>query len=204
MEPVACTARTASQHAAGVTHWQRCGSPGRSLPAICGQHGSGTAIAELAVAASPSASSASRTQVDVRRQRRNMTRGLEPPGRFVNEPPNCARLIAHGSLELTVFNRGWQRLRRQFAKDGVRPLTLHSARHTWATLALRAGKSIRWIAEQLGHSDPAITLRIYAHVLPDEGEDLGFLDFGTGRSTSGSMTTGQVGALVELRGKGGE
>ncbi len=42
--------------------------------------------------------------------------------------------------------------------------------------------------EQLGHSDPAITLRIYAHVLPDEGEDLGFLDFGTGRSTSSTGT----------------
>ncbi len=78
----------------------------------------------------------------------------------------------------TVFNRGWQRIRRDFAKHGIRPLTLHSARHTWATLALRAGKSIRWIADQLGHSDPALTLRIYAHVLPDEGEDLGFLDFG--------------------------
>ena len=29
-------------------------------------------------------------------------------------------------------------------------------------------------SEQLDHSDPAITLRIYA---PDEREDLGFLDF---------------------------
>ena len=78
----------------------------------------------------------------------------------------------------------WQRLRRHFAKPGNRPLTLHSARHTWATLALRAGKSIRWIAEQLGHSDPAIPLRIYAHVLPDEGQDLAFLDFGRARRTS--------------------
>jgi hypothetical protein len=42
---------------------------------------------------------------------------------------------------------------------------------------LRAQKSIKWVAEQLGHSDPAITLRIYAHVLPDEGEDLGLLEF---------------------------
>jgi hypothetical protein len=87
----------------------------------------------------------------------------------------------------TVFNRGWQRLRRNFAKPGNRPLTLHSARHTWATLALRANKSIRWIAGQLGHSDPAITLRIYAHVLPDEGEALGFLDFDAGCSTSNSI-----------------
>ncbi len=59
------------------------------------------------------------------------------------------------------------------------------------------------IAEQLGHSDPAITLRIYAHVLPDEGEDLGFLDFGAGCSTSTSMATGEAGALVKLRGNSG-
>ncbi len=60
------------------------------------------------------------------------------------------------------------------------------------------------LADQLGHSDPAITLFIYAHVLPDEGEDLGFLDFGAGCSTSTSMATAQAGALVNLRGKGGE
>ncbi len=95
----------------------------------------------------------------------------------------------------TVFNRGCQRVRRHFAKHGIRPLTLHSARHTWATLALGAGKSIRWIADQLGHSDPALTLRIYAHVLPDEGEDLGFLDFTASCSTSNSLTTGKSRAV---------
>ncbi len=58
--------------------------------------------------------------------------------------------------------------------------------------------------EQLGHSDPAITLRIYAHVLPDEGEDLGFLDFTAGCSTSISMSTGEAGALVKLRGNSGD
>ena len=46
--------------------------------------------------------------------------------------------------------------------------------------------------------------RIYAHVLPDEGEDLGFLDFTASCSTSGAMTTGQAGALMKLRGRGGE
>jgi integrase len=101
----------------------------------------------------------------------------------------------------TVFNRGWQRLRRHFAERRVRPLTLHSARHTWATLALRAGKSIRWIAEQLGHSDPAITLRIYAHLLPDEDEDLAFLDFDGSCSTSNSLTTGGRGGVVKLPAK---
>jgi len=61
----------------------------------------------------------------------------------------------------------------------VRPLRLHAARHTFATLALQAGKSVRWVADQLGHADPALTLRAYAHSLPTEGGDLAFADFGT-------------------------
>ena len=36
---------------------------------------------------------------------------------------------------------------------------------------------MRWIAEQLGHANPELTLRTYAHVLPDREEDLSFADF---------------------------
>ncbi len=73
--------------------------------------------------------------------------------------------------------RVWNRLRRRAQTKGIRPLRLHSARHTWATLALASGKSIRWVAEQLGHADPALTLRVYAHVLPEDEVDLSFADF---------------------------
>jgi len=44
-------------------------------------------------------------------------------------------------------------------------------------MALAAGKSIRWVADQLGHSDPALTLRVYAHAMCDEETDLSFADF---------------------------
>jgi integrase len=57
----------------------------------------------------------------------------------------------------------------------VRPLELHCARHTYASRTLAAGKSVRWVAE-LGHANPELTLRTYAHVLPDR-EDLAFADF---------------------------
>ena len=40
---------------------------------------------------------------------------------------------------------------------------------------------MRWVADQLGHSDPSLTLRVYSHVIRDEETDLGFLDFGPGR-----------------------
>jgi integrase len=32
-------------------------------------------------------------------------------------------------------------------------IEVHAARHTWATLALEAGKSIRLVDDQLGHAD---------------------------------------------------
>ena len=40
------------------------------------------------------------------------------------------------------------------------------------------GENIRWISEQIGHADPAFTLRTYAHLMPEEEIDLSFADFG--------------------------
>ncbi|MER7250810.1 tyrosine-type recombinase/integrase [Kribbella sp. NPDC000426] len=42
---------------------------------------------------------------------------------------------------------------------------LHDLRHVHATLLLIAGVPVHVVAERLGHADPAITLRIYAHVI---------------------------------------
>jgi integrase len=81
-------------------------------------------------------------------------------------------------LDERNVTRTWERVRRRAQKAGVRPLKLHTTRHTFASLALAAGRSIRWVADQLGHSNPAFTLRPYAHALPVEDEDLGFADFG--------------------------
>lgn len=86
------------------------------------------------------------------------------------------------ALDPGNLRRFWDRVRRRAQKHGVRPLRLHDARHTWATFALRAGKSIRWVSDQLGHADPAFTLRVYAHVLQEEETDLSFAEFeGPGR-----------------------
>ena len=38
---------------------------------------------------------------------------------------------------------------------------------------------IRWVSDQLGHSDPAFTLRTYTHVLQQSETDLSFVDFST-------------------------
>jgi len=109
------------------------------------------------------------------------TRKSEALARWKGEVPAwvfCSEV--GGALEPRNVERSWYRLLRHCQKRGrfVRALKLHCTRHTWATLALRAGKSVRWVADVLGHADPALTLRVYAHALGDEEHDLGFLDFG--------------------------
>jgi len=73
--------------------------------------------------------------------------------------------------------RIWYRVRRKAHAKGLRALPLHSARHSWATWALQAGKNLRWVADQLGHSDPSLTLRTYAHAMESDETDLSFADF---------------------------
>jgi integrase len=44
-------------------------------------------------------------------------------------------------------------------------IRLHDLRHLHATLLLLEGVPVHIVANRLGHSDPAVTLRVYAHVL---------------------------------------
>jgi len=83
-----------------------------------------------------------------------------------------------GTWDESNVSRTWRRLRRKAQAHGVRPLRIHDARHTFASLALASGKSVRWVASQLGHASPELTLRVYAHALREEESDLSFLDFG--------------------------
>jgi len=50
-------------------------------------------------------------------------------------------------------------------------IRLHDLRHLHATLLLKAGVPVHVVANRLGHADPAITLRVYAHVLADQASE---------------------------------
>ena len=50
--------------------------------------------------------------------------------------------------------------------SGVPRIRLHDVRHTYATLALKAGVHAKVVSERLGHSSIAITLDLYSHVTP--------------------------------------
>ncbi|HUP73005.1 MAG TPA: site-specific integrase [Acidimicrobiales bacterium] len=61
-----------------------------------------------------------------------------------------------------------ERVSREFLRRIERwklpPLTLHGLRHTWATLALKAGVHPKVVQERLGHATIGITLGVYSHV----------------------------------------
>ncbi len=59
-------------------------------------------------------------------------------------------------------------LPRILEQAGLARLTPHALRHGAATLMLAEGVQMRVIAEQLGHRNPALTSRIYAHVVPEQ------------------------------------
>ena len=48
----------------------------------------------------------------------------------------------------------------------------HALRHTFATRALECGIDVRTLSELMGHSDPTVTLRRYAHSMLDHKTEM--------------------------------
>jgi integrase len=61
-----------------------------------------------------------------------------------------------------------RRFEESIVRAGVPKVRLHDLRHVNASLDLSTGTSVNAVAARLGHNDPSITLRTYAHVMPRE------------------------------------
>ena len=51
-------------------------------------------------------------------------------------------------------------------KAAVRAISIHDARHTYASLMLRRGVPIAYVSRQLGHASIQITVDLYGHFVP--------------------------------------
>jgi integrase len=79
------------------------------------------------------------------------------------------RNVAPGSpIRVSTISRQFHVLADHADLHGVR---FHDLRHAHATIMLRAGVPVHVVAARLGHSDPALTLRVYSHVLPGQQKD---------------------------------
>jgi integrase len=71
------------------------------------------------------------------------------------------------ALNRPTFNsRVWRPALRATGIPRTRQNGMHVLRHTYASVLLDAGESIRALAAYLGHADPGFTLRTYTHLLP--------------------------------------
>jgi integrase len=69
---------------------------------------------------------------------------------------------------------GWWWRRAREASGIDKHWRLHDLRHFSATMAIAGGHDVRSVAHRLGHSDPAMTLRVYAHAV--EAADQGIAE----------------------------
>lgn len=111
-------------------------------------------------------------------------RGQRYPCRCSHRCPSCSQVADfwRGTPDGLVFTSGWgdalypdtlttlmiKIVEAHNARAGAAPLPharLHDLRHIHATTLLLAGVPVHVVAARLGHADPSVTLRVYAHVI---------------------------------------
>jgi integrase len=70
---------------------------------------------------------------------------------------STGRTIGHRNLT----RRG---LEKACARAGLSDVTFHVLRHTFASVLIGQGHDPVFVSSQLGHANPAITLRVYSHL----------------------------------------
>lgn len=81
------------------------------------------------------------------------------PDDFVFQGPEGGAIVYTRFMD-SVFRPARKRL-------GLKASGLHMLRHTYASLLIAAGESVKVVSERLGHANAAMTLNVYSHLWPD-------------------------------------
>lgn len=56
-------------------------------------------------------------------------------------------------------------------RAGLRHMPIHSLRHTFASILIAAGHSLKYIQKQMGHGSIKIMMNLYGHLMPESIKD---------------------------------
>lgn len=81
----------------------------------------------------------------------------------------CEYLIVNPQTGKPICPQNLKRGVSLFCKKfNIRELRIHDLRHTFASISISGGASIKDVATVLGHSDTSITERVYVHVIDEK------------------------------------
>ena len=90
------------------------------------------------------------------------------------------RVDEHGNRDRLTGDSVSHAVPRIAEAAGLPRITPHGFRHAAATIMVARGAHMRVVAAQLGHANPALTARVYAHVVPEaQAAAADLLDAGT-------------------------
>lgn len=104
---------------------------------------------------------------DIERLRREHIEKKLRFGKIWNDSPF---LIKNELGEALHPNRANDRLRSYMERIGLKPITFHQLRHTYASICISFGYSVEEVSKRMGHSNPSVTLSIYTHLFKNEDE----------------------------------
>ncbi|MFF9215515.1 tyrosine-type recombinase/integrase [Streptomyces viridosporus] len=81
------------------------------------------------------------------------------PDDFLFQDPKGGPVVA-----TRLMDSAWRPARKA---AGLPSVKMHQLRHTYASLLIAAGESVKVVSERLGHTNAAMTLNVYSHLFPD-------------------------------------
>lgn len=89
--------------------------------------------------------------------------------RYIDREKNRSEYVVtntvHNQVSHSNFYRSWLDMLKE---AGLKRTSFHATRHTFASNLLSSGMPIPAVAATLGHKNPNITLKTYAHLMPQD------------------------------------